>query len=143
MRSAVVFLFPLALMACSSLSRPLSGSRFLQKSASALSEPVRFGFDQWDLRTDDRNSLAQKATVLKRLPKVRLTLEGHTDRIGAAAYNLWLGDRRARTVQVALVGLGVDPRRLIVVSHGEKRPRVMGNGPSDLAQNRRVEFVIR
>lgn len=52
------------------------------------------------------------ATYLEAHPDVQVLLKGHTPREGTLAYELVLGEKRARTVRLALINLGVSPARL-------------------------------
>jgi peptidoglycan-associated lipoprotein len=72
-----------------------------------------------------------------------LVLEGHTDERGSDAYNMELGDVRARAVKRALVDRGVEDDSLIIISYGESMPTDVRSGPQAWRKNRRVEMVIR
>jgi peptidoglycan-associated lipoprotein len=72
---------------------------------------------------------------------VKLTIEGHCDQRGSAEYNLSLGERRANTVKQMLVKLGVKSNRLTTTSFGEEKLLATGESESELAQNRRANFV--
>jgi outer membrane protein OmpA-like peptidoglycan-associated protein len=76
--------------------------------------------------------------VLKEAPGVKARIEGHTDAVGSAGYNMDLSERRALAVGRYLVTLGVDPSRLVPVGKGMNDPLV--KDPCD-AKNRRVQFV--
>jgi outer membrane protein OmpA-like peptidoglycan-associated protein len=65
-------------------------------------------------------------------------LEGHADDRGSAAYNLALGARRAKAVRDYLIGKGVDPKRLRIVSAGKDRPVAAGHTHDARAKNRVV-----
>ncbi len=80
--------------------------------------------------------------VLKDNPGIRLRIEGHTDSIGSAAYNLRLSQKRANAVRNYLISKGIDPNRLEAVGYGESRPIAPNTTPEGRAKNRRVEFVI-
>ena len=71
-------------------------------------------------------------------------IEGHTDNIGSAPYNLDLSRRRAEAVKAALVApYHVGAERLATAGYGSTHPK----GPNDTIQgralNRRVELVLR
>ena len=52
-------------------------------------------------------------------------IEGHTDAVGAATYNLALSDRRAETVALALTEyFDVPPENMIVQGYGESDLKV-------------------
>lgn len=103
---------------------------------------VYFDFDKFDLKTDSKDVLKQKADVLKKFPAIRVLVEGHCDERGTQEYNLALGERRARAVYEYLVMSGVNAGQLEMISYGEERPAVEGHNEAAWAKNRRGEFKI-
>lgn len=58
--------------------------------------------------------------VIDRNPRAVFLVEGHTDAVGGAAYNLALSDRRAESVALALTEyFDVPPHNLLVQGYGE------------------------
>lgn len=86
--------------------------------------------------------LDQVAAVLKSNPEIKVVIEGHTDSVGSAAYNLKLSDARANSVRDALVERGTDGGRLEAIGYGESRPISSNKTARGRAANRRVEFNI-
>jgi peptidoglycan-associated lipoprotein len=103
---------------------------------------VFFAFDQYDLDTQARTTLADNNRSL-RDSNAHILIEGHCDERGTTQYNLALGEKRAQTAKGYLVSLGVDPGRVDIVSYGKERPFVMGHDESAWSQNRRAHFVVR
>ncbi|MCS6926283.1 MAG: OmpA family protein, partial [Candidatus Binatia bacterium] len=110
---------------------------------------VLFEFDSASLTPAARSTVAHIAEVLNREGiGRRVSVEGHTDAIGAEWYNLVLSQRRAETVVRELHENGVDPSRVVARGYGEKYPvapntQVDGtDNPAGRAQNRRVEVVV-
>ena len=87
-----------------------------------VGDRVFFDFDRYDLRADARGTLERQAIWLKQYPSVVITIQGHTDERGTREYNLALGERRATAVKNYLVALGVDSRRVKVISYGKEVP---------------------
>ena len=84
------------------------------------------------------------ARLLRRHPQLRLNVDGHTDRVGSAAFNLQLAQQRAALVRSTLIArYGLGAGRLRVRSFGERRPLASEESPEGRAQNRRVEFTAR
>ena len=110
-------------------------------SEVSLALTVAFAFDSADLTAPAMRDLDAVAAALERpaLRSVRLTLEGHTDAAGDAAYNLRLSQRRAEAVVSYLVRRGVASGRLQPEGFGEYRP-LPGYAPED-GRQRRVELV--
>lgn len=86
--------------------------------------------------------LDQLATFLLRNPKLKLTIEGHTDRLGDPAQNLKLSQLRTKKVARYLEQKGVSPERLTAIGYGGSRPLIKGDSKTEIAKNRRVEFVL-
>ena len=85
---------------------------------------------------------ARAVATLTANPDVRVTIEGHTDSIGTAEYNVALGDRRATIVRDYLVNRGVAAGRLQTVTFGEERPIADNGTPAGRALNRRAHIAV-
>jgi outer membrane protein OmpA-like peptidoglycan-associated protein len=110
---------------------------------------VLFEYNKANLTRDAQAKVAYIAEVLeRRAPNRRVSVEGHADAIGGAAYNLQLSQHRAETVAQELADSGVRDSRLQTKGFGEQypvAPNIRTNGadnPSGRAKNRRVEVVI-
>lgn len=104
---------------------------------------VFFGFDSWTITEEAKASLAHDAEWLKANPADSLTIEGHCDERGTLAYNLVLGEKRAKAVRNYLVELGVGGERVKVVSYGKERPFCKDREEGCYQQNRRSHLVVR
>jgi peptidoglycan-associated lipoprotein len=107
----------------------------------ALSD-VLFDFDQAVLRRDALPALEANAKRLMHDGVSRLLLEGRGDEIGTAAYNLVLGERRARSVQSYLEERGLS-LHLKTTSYGKDRPLCYQHSEDCLQKNRSVHFVVK
>jgi peptidoglycan-associated lipoprotein len=105
-------------------------------------DDVFFAFDKYDLSEDSKSILAENAEELKESPETRITIEGHCDERGTVAYNLALGEKRARAAMQYLVGFGISPSRIEIISYGKERPFALGHNEEAWSQNRRAHFVI-
>jgi outer membrane protein OmpA-like peptidoglycan-associated protein len=72
----------------------------------------------------------------------RVSVEGHTDNRGSAAYNKKLSTRRASSVMRWLVQHGIDTKRLQSAGYGFERPLDTNDTEEGRQTNRRVEFHI-
>ncbi len=72
----------------------------------------------------------------------KMRIEGHTDNIGAAAYNLKLSADRAESVKAWLVERGIAASRLETRGAGLAEPIADNRTAAGRAENRRVEFEI-
>jgi outer membrane protein OmpA-like peptidoglycan-associated protein len=103
---------------------------------------VQFGFDSSKLDASARETLDQlgEAIASNELRLSKFLIEGHTDAVGAASYNLELSRRRAETVRDYLViNLGIERDRLVAVGKGESD--LLDPAQPDSPVNRRVEIV--
>src|SRR4029453_7002426 len=110
----------------------------------AGSAPLMLFFD-WgkpDIRSDDQPVLDQAVAAWRASPGSRLTLSGHTDRSGGAAFNLTASRKRAEMVRDELVKRGVPAGAISVPAYGEERPLVPTEDGVREVQNRRVEINV-
>ena len=103
---------------------------------------IFFDYDKYDLKPIAKDTLKEKAAILKKYAGWKVLIEGHCDERGTEEYNLALGEKRARAAYEFLVLLGVDSNRLKIVSFGEERPVAMGDTETAWAKNRRDEFKV-
>ena len=81
------------------------------------------------------------ANFLRSNPSYKVTVEGHADERGTPEYNIALGERRANAVAKYLQALGVPVSQISIVSYGEEKPLVLGQGEEAYAKNRRAVLV--
>jgi serine/threonine protein kinase len=72
----------------------------------------------------------------------KVSVEGHTDNRGSAAYNKKLSGRRAASVVRWLTRHGIDAKRLSSVGYGFDRPLDTNDTEEGRQANRRVEFHL-
>ena len=77
-------------------------------SAAAGLRDVFFGYDSWTISEDGRQALTRDAEWMKSNVSALVKVEGHCDERGTSAYNLVLGEKRAKAVRNYLVELGVE-----------------------------------
>lgn len=112
-------------------------------SAAAGLRDVFFAYDSFSISDEGRLALSNNAEWIKSNPSTQLKIEGHCDERGTSAYNLVLGEKRAKAVRNYLVELGVVPNHLSVVSYGKERPFCTEHAESCYSQNRRGHLVVR
>lgn len=103
---------------------------------------VYFDYDQFVLRSDAKTALEGNARRLK-AENGAVLIEGHCDERGTVAYNLVLGERRARMVERYLEDLGVASSRLQITSYGKEKPFCSVHSDHCWQQNRRAHFVLQ
>jgi len=106
-------------------------------------EDIFFDFDQSTIRRDAQSTLSANAAWINGRSGRAVVIEGHCDERGTQAYNLVLGEKRARSVKRYLEDLGVPASRLKTTSYGELRPFCKERDESCYQQNRRAHFVAQ
>jgi peptidoglycan-associated lipoprotein len=76
-------------------------------------------------------------------PVPDISIIGHTDTAGDTGANERLGLERARYVGGLLAGARLDPRNVVIESHGEKNLLVPTPDETAEPRNRRVEVTVR
>ena len=104
---------------------------------------LKFEFDKAELSAKDRELLSRIAGILITAHDYTISVNGHTDDVGTAAYNKALSERRAQAVRDYLVQAGLPPEILSVTGHGKSLPLVPGTTDAARAKNRRVELGDR
>jgi OOP family OmpA-OmpF porin len=113
----------------------------LKKSGHVAVYGIHFETGKAAILPDSENVLDEIVKMLQQNPDVKLSVEGHTDNVGAATVNQTLSEKRAQGVVAWLTGHGVESARLKAKGWGQSKP-VADNGTDDgRAKNRRVELV--
>lgn len=131
---------------------PVAAQRIVIEKRT-LSTDALFAFDRHGVEHlvyGGRKKLDALARELKTWTALeRITLSGHTDRLGAPAYNQTLSQRRADAIKRHLVKQGIDAARIRTAGQGETKPVVQCRVQRDsralvecLQPNRRVDIVI-
>jgi outer membrane protein OmpA-like peptidoglycan-associated protein len=110
-------------------------------TAKIILRGVHFAFNKYNIRPADAAVLDEATATLKQNPNVRVDVNGYTDSIGSADYNLRLSDRRARAVVDYLEKDGVSADRLTPHGYGKTDFVATNSTAEGRAQNRRVELV--
>ncbi|MCA9507036.1 MAG: OmpA family protein [Myxococcales bacterium] len=103
-------------------------------------ERIQFDFNRFEIKEDYRSDVQKLAQCLEKHPTLTLSIKGHTDERGTPAYNMALGDKRARAVLSFLQGMGIATARVTTLSLGETEPLVKESNEYAWQQNRRAEF---
>ena len=128
-----------------SRTSPAMQSELFSRNATGLAHEtfgdVLFDFDQDTIRMEAMRALDADAKHLQHDRATRLLLEGRGDDFGTSAYNLVLGERRARNVQFYLreLGLSID---VTTTSYGKDRPLCFEYSDDCRQRNRSVHFVV-
>lgn len=103
---------------------------------------ITFATNSADINAGFFDVLNSVVLVLKEFDKTLIDVYGHTDSVGADAYNQTLSERRAASVGQYLIGQGVDGRRVYTQGFGETSPVASNDTDAGRQQNRRVELQL-
>jgi outer membrane protein OmpA-like peptidoglycan-associated protein len=109
----------------------------------SITERVYFASGRDTVSARSLSLLRQIAQVLKANWQVReVRIEGHTDDRGDDELNVDLSQRRAESVQRALMRYGVAAHRLVAKGFGPTKPVKSNKSRAGRAANRRVLFIV-
>jgi outer membrane protein OmpA-like peptidoglycan-associated protein len=104
---------------------------------------VYFATDKYNINAASQATLDKLANVLKEYPDTDVLVVGHTDSVGAAAYNMTLSKNRAQSVTNYFVNQkGLSPGRFTTNWFGETAPVASNDTAEGRAKNRRVNLAI-
>ena len=118
----------------------LRGSGF---EADAEIKPVLFDYDSAQLSGETLDVLKANAAVLKSRKDSEFLVAGHCDDRGTVAYNLALGQKRAKEVRDYYIRLGVDGRRIATISYGKEQGVCSDPNEDCWSRNRRAITGVR
>ena len=103
---------------------------------------VLFDVGKSNLRPEGREDLAKLSGIIINYPKLRLTIEGHTDNRGNPELNQRLSEQRATAVLDYLIKQGLDRSSLSAQGLGENNPVADNSTAEGRQKNRRVEIIV-
>ncbi|GAX61151.1 outer membrane protein [Candidatus Scalindua japonica] len=102
---------------------------------------VKFDYKKWDVKPQFNTNLDNIINILKRAPHLKIRVEGHTDNIGSAKYNLELSRKRAKAIKDYLIKKGIGKSRITSVGLGLSKPIATNDTKEGRALNRRAELI--
>lgn len=116
---------------------------YVTAGAIRILQRVEFQTNSARIRAQSFGILEEVSSLMLRHPEIRsIEVQGHTDNVGRAEYNLKLSDRRAKSVRDFLIGTGVEGERLSPKGFGQEVPLDTNRTDNGRKNNRRVEFSI-
>ena len=101
-----------------------------------------FHFDKSVLKPEGKAKLDDLVSKVKNISLEVVIAVGHTDSVGADAYNQKLSVRRAEAIKAYLVSKGIEKNRIYTEGKGEKQPVADNKTSEGRAKNRRVEIEV-
>ncbi len=110
--------------------------------AKSVAINIRFKSNSTTVKSQDSQMLKKIAQAMNtpQLKNCYFVIEGHTDAVGEAYYNLWLSQKRADSVRQHLSQFSVENNRMIVVGKGEDE--LLNDSNPNASENRRVQFRV-
>ncbi len=119
---------PMAPVAVAPMAPTVQPMVVAQPRRVSFSAESLFGFDQSALQPAGRQALDGFAREMKGTQFQVIVVEGHTDRLGSAAYNQALSQRRSDVVKDYLVGSGgLDAQKISSTGKGEGSPTLVAD----------------
>src|ERR1022692_1288081 len=113
----------------------------LAKACHVAIYGVLFDFNKSTLQPSSDAALQPVATMLAADKTLKVEIQGHTDNVGADAYNQTLSESRAKAVVTWLMQHGVAADRLTAKGYGKTKPVADNGSDEGRAKNRRVEIA--
>lgn len=104
-------------------------------------QDIFFDYDRFTVRADGVQAMEVNARWLRAHKGQSVLVEGHCDERGTQAYNLVLGEKRARSAKRYLEDLGIPGSQLQITSYGENRPVCTEQTENCYQRNRRAHFI--
>ena len=101
-----------------------------------------FDFDKATLKPEAKSKLDDLASKIAGLNLEVVIAVGHTDSVGADAYNQKLSLRRSEAVKAYLESKGIEKNRIYTEGKGEKQPVADNKTADGRAKNRRTEIEV-
>lgn len=114
----------------------------LQEKVLFASKNILFKAGSDQLIHTSSDALGAVVDVLKTNPKLKLSIEGHTDSTGSYELNRDLSQKRAESVKKYLIEKGIDESRLLAKGFGSSKPLVSNETLASRRKNRRVELKL-
>ena len=121
------------------VSTTSNDQEFAKKLSSIV---IYFDFDKYNIKTDQWPKVEKLSELIKNnSSNYTIRIEGNCDEWGTEEYNYALGLKRANSVKSALIKLGVNPKKLTVISYGELNPVCTAHESWCWRKNRRDNFT--
>ena len=113
----------------------------IAETGKFVTNNILFETGKATLKAESMTEIEKVADYMKKNPRVRFEVQGHTDNQGSDKINDPLSQQRAEAVVKALADLGVDDFNLKAMGKGSHEPVADNKTEEGRAKNRRVEFI--
>jgi OOP family OmpA-OmpF porin len=120
-----------------------NGCTIFTEETSRMSLLVNFDNNKSTVKAQYLSEIKKMSDFLTAYPEVSLVIEGHTSKVGRAAYNKVISQQRADAIVDVLVNqFNIDSDRLSAVGYGEENLLDSGDDKAAHAKNRRIEAKV-
>ena len=109
---------------------------------SVILKNIFFDTDLYVLKDESLAELQKLLELLRKNPKLKIVINGHTDNVGSAEHNLELSKNRAKAVYEFLIQHEISKIRLSYAGFGFTQPIDVNTTEQGRANNRRTEFKV-
>lgn len=142
--------FATALVALAACSTPPKADEYASLKIKQVARGVQitgddkvlFDSGKSDIKAEGQGFADLLAKALKERTKANVLVEGHTDNVGAAAYNQTLSEQRAASIRQALIARGVEAGRIQSAGLGLTTPVADNSTPEGRQANRRTDVIV-
>ena len=113
----------------------------IAETGKFVTNNILFETGKATLKPESMTEIERVAAYMKKNPRARFEVQGHTDNQGSDKINDPLSQQRAEAFVKALANLGVDDFNLKAVGKGSHEPVADNKTEAGRAKNRRVEFI--
>ncbi len=103
---------------------------------------IHFDTDKSNIKAQYHGILNNVVNVIKQNPGLSIQIQGHTDNLGSAAYNLKLSERRAKSVRDYLSDKTGNQGNLSAQGYGLTMPIDSNDTTAGRGNNRRVQLKV-
>lgn len=108
----------------------------------ALPERLLFDTNSYELKAENQQEILKLIHNLHKYKLDKVKVVGHTDNVGAEAYNQVLSEKRASSVADIFFKSGYQTQNIEIIGRGMSQPVVDNDTEENRAENRRVAIII-
>ncbi len=97
--------------------------------------------DKLDKRSN--HQISEAAALLNTYQEIKIAIRGHSDNTGSSKKNSILSLLRSGSMKKALIGLGIDAKRIQIEGVGEQEPIASNKTRRGRRNNRRIDLIIK
>ncbi len=126
------------------LEKNILSTEEIQEQINKVLAQNKINFKRASVKLTAKSYITVKevAKLLKKYPKIKVEIGGHTDSKGRKSLNQRISQKRADAVMEVLKNLGIKSTRLSAVGYGEEFPIAKEDKLGLSEENRRVEIKI-